>query len=167
MRRVISAMVLGGALVLGLGCAGTAEMLGDMAGLDLQMKLGDAAVHPADFPATAPEGGAKQMSLALTTSSDAVNLPEGVSIELDEGAMYRTELITYQLPPADVDAAVRAAVGELTAASFEEKPVKEAPEEAQVHLFAKGTTMFLVMGGAEEGDDGVLVLMRLEPAPAE
>ena len=163
--RILRTALVGLSLALGLGCAGTAEMLGDLAGLDLQMKLGEAAVHPADFPAAPPVGGKKQMSMALTTSSEAVNLPDGVEIELEEGASYRTELITYQLAPADVDAAVATARTEVETAGWTTAEVEASPDDAEVHLYADDQALFLVLGGAEEDDDeGVLVLMRLQPS---
>jgi len=153
---------MAGLLVLGLGCAGTAEMLGDLAGLEAELNFGEDAVHPDDFPMDPPAEGTPQMSAGLTTASEAVNLPDGVEIELQEGQRYRTHLITYRLAPDAVDAAVDTAMAALSEGGYAEQPLEDSPPDANAHLMVQGTEMFLVLGGAD--DEGVLVLMRIRPA---
>jgi hypothetical protein len=159
-----------GMLALGLGCGGALDAVADLAGVE--MKMGADSVHPADFPVSAPAGATPMFSVALVTEGDSVELPAEVDVPLDETARYRTEMITYQVPKSAVGGLIAAGQAEAEAAGFELKPFDEAKSsDADVRMFAKGDTMFLVVGTQEaDGDESALVLMRIRPAddaPAE
>jgi len=153
-------------LMFGLGCGGALDAVADLAGIEMSMQTGDSAVHPADFPATPPEAGKKVFSMSLVTEADSVNLPDEVDVPLEDGAMYKTEMITYQVPSDVASALVATAKEQTLAAGYEDKPVDEQPEESEVVLLAKGSTMFIIVGSKERnGEETALVLMRIQPAP--
>lgn len=158
--------VLGGFLVFGLGCGGLVGAVSDLAGLELAVKMGADAEHPADFPAAPPAGGTPVMSVAAVTGADTVNLPDHVDIALDPEADYRTEMVTYQLPPEGLDAALAEARSQVEGAGFHEEALDGVPPEAQVTLFTDGATLFLVIGDPGEGDEATFVLMRVRKVEA-
>ncbi len=78
MRKIVA--VIAGVVLL--GCAGVAEQIGELAGVEVSAKTGDEAVHPADFPLPPPDEGelaqSMEMSMAsMTTRTVQYHLPEG------------------------------------------------------------------------------------------
>ncbi|MEN0066952.1 MAG: hypothetical protein AAGA48_32775 [Myxococcota bacterium] len=77
--------IIGLCAVLILGCAGIQEMIEQATNVQMEVKQGEDAVHPADFPLSPPEGGTLMNSTNMSMT--------GLS----------TRIVVYELP-ADTDA---------------------------------------------------------------
>ncbi|HHO50071.1 MAG TPA: hypothetical protein ENK18_04175 [Deltaproteobacteria bacterium] len=158
-------LILAAGLACSLACAGAVEVIGDLAGLDIEMKLGDDAIHPADFPAKAIEGGTRSLYMAMTADADNLDLPPEANLELPSGVRYRMEMVVYELPAAEIPAAQARAETEVEAAGFTRR---ETEVEGDVGLgpFEQDGSLFAVLGAADRAaGDSALVLIRLIPVP--
>lgn len=142
--------------VFSLGCMGAVNSL---TGLDLQIEMGENAVHPGDFPVGEPASGDKSMSMSMTADAGSLNLPEGVNVDLSGDVHYRMELIAYEIEPSDADTLLEAARKEVEASGFALES-----EDSGVYTYEKGGTLFVIIDPAE-GDDQAFSLMRLSPVP--
>ena len=142
------------------GCMGTVNALTD---LDLDVQFAEDAVHPADFPVSAPVGAEKVMSMGMTVDEESTNLPEGVNIDFKEFKRVRIDLISYTTP--DPGSNLATAVTEVEAAGYERVP----SDEGQVAAFRKGDMTFVIVSTivtSDEGETPTINLIRLKPAPA-
>jgi len=152
-----SFLVLFVAVMFSLGCMGAVNSL---TGLDLQIEVGEDAVHPADFPASEPAVGEKLMSMGMTADADSLNLPDGVQVDLAGDQQYRLEIVAYAMNGASASDALAAARSEVEAAGF-----VLISEAADVFTYEKGGVLFVLVDPAASDDDS-LSMMRLEPVPA-
>ncbi|MCB9678995.1 MAG: hypothetical protein H6737_28095 [Alphaproteobacteria bacterium] len=142
-------------LLFSLGCMGAVNSLTD---LDLSVELGENAVHPADFPATAPVGGEKLMSMRMKASADSLNLPDGVEVDLGDGR-YQMELVSYEVPSSGAAAAMQAARTQVESHGFH-----ALADDGTAVTYEKDGALFVIVDPAAN-DDGALTLMRLVPVP--
>lgn len=152
MRRLLLALVFS----FSLGCMGA---INGLTGLDLDMQVGEASVHPTSF-VVQPVDGEKLMSMGMTADSDSLNLPPEVDVDLSELDQVRMDLITYKV--SDLDAAATKAIGELEAGGYE----RQTSDDPAVDVFRKGTMLF-VLARSDEGGEKSLSLIQLEPRAAE
>ncbi len=140
-------------LTFNLGCMG---VINGLTGLDLEMAIGEDAVHPADFPVPPIQGGTKQVSMAMSAPGTSVTIPGDFNVDIptDPNHYYRIEVISYGHPDgAKVLEAMRES---LTAAGW--TTVSERPGD--VYVFTKDQVIFV--GGLE---DGSVSLARVRPLP--
>ncbi|MEZ4318390.1 MAG: hypothetical protein R3F61_12840 [Myxococcota bacterium] len=150
--RSITALLF--VVLFSLGCMGA---FNSVTGLDIDLQFGEDAVHPADFPATAPAGGTPAMSMSMTASGDGLNLPEGVEVDLSPDQQYRMEIVVYEVSVSDAAARRDTAVQQAVAAGY-----TQSADDGTSILLQKDGTLFLVID-PEDQDEGSLSLMRLVP----
>lgn len=165
--RSVKGLALAMGLACSLACAGVIEGLGELAGLDIEMQIGESATHPPDFPAAPIQGGTRSLFMAMTADSDNLDLPPEAALKLPEGVRYRMEMVVYNLPAGKIPEAQGTAESQVEAKGFERQPVEVEGNET-VGLFEKDGTLFAVVGAAEQGasGDSAVLLIRLVPTPA-
>lgn len=155
MRRFFSWLAIGLTVVtLNLGCMG---LVNDLTGLDIELAMGENAVHPADFPVRPPTSGTPSMSMAMTAEADNLNLPDDAKIELPPGTFYRMELIAYEHddPTGEFEAATKT----LADAGWTPAPQDETPE---LRLYTKDGAFFALIASDDPAGSS-WSLMRLKP----
>ena len=149
MKRWLLPLVL--FMGLNLGCVG---LINDWSGGDVEIRLGEDAKAPADFPVLAPEGAEPVLFMKIKAEEDSLNLPEGVTLP-DSSAEYVVETMTYVNVP---DPAAEAAANK---AKLEEAGWKFIKSDQELASYQKGDQIF-VYGPSQDS----WLELRISPAPA-
>jgi hypothetical protein len=168
----VRAVFAGAMLAIGLGCGGALNGALQLAGVDVNIAIGESAVHPDDFPAKTPVKGVKAMSMRFNAPGESINMPPDIQmpdgVTFTEGTDYALDIVVYTVDSADLSSLCATAKEQVLASGWASKDasVNTDPEIKEVALFGQDQNLFVVMG-TDDGDSATMVLLRSVPKLAE